>query len=134
MPESSALHPRLVIAASPLRIAGDGYTTVSLQTIRGALVSVTLRVTDSKLELVNQHGHAVRVHQDVILFKTSVSGVTDRLGSYHGRLHVTFSPAKPMVATILAQIRSGRRSASATAKVTVNPKAPAVSQAHRAER
>lgn len=119
---TSTQPPRLQVSASPVRITGNGYTTVSLQTVRGASVSATFRLTEQKLALVDQRGQGVWVTRNVTLFQTSVTGLADRLGRFQGRLHVLFVPRKPMAATILIEVRSGRSAASATVKVTVNPK------------
>jgi hypothetical protein len=119
---NSAQSPRLELVASPTRIAANGYTTVLLQTVRHAQVLVTLRLADQRPVLATQRGHVVRLLRDVTLFRTSISGMADRLGRFRGSLHVTCMPRKPMVATITVEVRSGHGMATGRTEVTVNPK------------
>jgi len=108
----------LQISGLATLIHASSLTTFTLQTAPGAKITVTLQIVQQQ-SLSGPHGRTLQPTRLVVLYQTTFSGVADKLGCYHGHLHMAFRPAKTMNGTLVVAARSGHRVVSKSIRVRV---------------
>lgn len=95
--------------------------TLRVSTAPRAQVSLTLRVTTTKLSFTGAGKHRKRVTRTVVLYQVGGRGNADKHGQFGGRVRVAYKPAKPVQATLTVTVRAGRATTTRAARVTILP-------------
>jgi len=113
--------PPLTVTATR-RVTSGATLWVSARTAARAEVTITLRVTVTRVTIIKNKRHT-RVTRTVVtvLYQVVRRGSADRRGGYITTIRVTYKPVRAVTATLTTTARTARGSATRTTSVTILP-------------
>lgn len=116
-----------VIIVPPLDIAvttqasvvSGSVLPVRIRTVPRAQLTLTLRVTTTRVVTTGHDKRHKQVRRTVVLYQTATKGVTDAHGQFMGRIHVAYNPAAPVWATLTVTARSVHATSTRMSQIAV---------------
>jgi hypothetical protein len=113
--------PPLALRLIQASVRSGEVLTLRVSTAPRAQVSVTLRVTTTKLTFTGTGNHRERVTRITVLYQAGGWGNADKRGLFSGRVRVAYKPAKPVQATLTVTVRAGLAVTTRATKVMIQP-------------
>ncbi len=107
----------------PQQIVSGGTTTIQIHSVPRARIATFVQVMVQHVTVTGVGAHRRQRLRTQTLYRAMTYAVADKHGQFTWKLHVTYSPAKPMPVrlTITASMK-GRTRASLTMTITLTPK------------
>jgi hypothetical protein len=103
---------------APKSVMSGGYLMLTVRTSAAARLSVTLEVVTTKSLVKGKK----TVRQEVVLYRATLNGTTDKAGQFTGRLGVTHKPTKAVQARLSVVARTSYTAATRSVGVTIQPR------------